>query len=257
MGILNVTPDSFYDGGRLMEESALLNRAEQMILEGVHLVDVGGHSTRPGADEVSETDETQRCIPAIETLRRHFPDLIIAVDTFRASVARRAVEAGAALVNDISGGSMDPAMFETVAALNVPYVLTHMRGTPKTMSQETQYEDLLHEVSSYFHKHLYALVQLGVRDVILDPGFGFAKTPAQNFKLLQHLDYLLVHERPVLVGLSRKSMIWRTLKSNPENALNGTTVLHTLALLKGAKILRAHDVKQAVECINLVHQYQL
>ena len=252
MGILNVTPDSFYDGGRYTDENTFLLQAEKMIAEGADFIDVGGYSTRPGAIEISEKEELDRVIPVVKVLLKEFPSAIISVDTFRSAVAKAAIESGASLINDNSAGELDAAMIETVAALQVPYVAMHMRGTPQTMTQFTTYENLLKEVLEYFHRKLYQLKTAGIKDVIIDPGFGFAKTVDQNFELLNDLERFHILEKPLLVGLSRKSMIWRTLKSTSGDALNGTTVLNTLALIKGASILRVHDVKEAREVIQLM-----
>ena len=252
MGILNVTPDSFYDGGRYEEEKSIIGKVEKMLSEGADLIDVGGYSTRPGAAEILEAEEQKRVVDAIRVILNAFPQVVLSIDTFRSGVARAAVEAGASLINDISGGELDQKMFETVAALQVPYVLMHLRGTPQTMTQLTQYDNLIKNITDYFHRKLESLHRLGVKDILIDPGFGFAKTVEQNFELLNHLDYLQILGKPILVGLSRKSMIWRTLETNAEGALNGSTALHTLALLKGAGILRVHDVKEAVECIRLI-----
>lgn len=254
MGILNVTPDSFYDGGRYTDENTFLLQAEKMIAEGADFIDVGGYSTRPGAIEISEKEELDRVIPVVKVLLKEFPSAIISVDTFRSAIAKAAIESGASLINDISAGELDAAMIETVAALQVPYVAMHMRGTPQTMTQFTTYENLLKELLEYFHRKLYQLKTAGIKDVIVDPGFGFAKTVDQNFELINNLERLQILEKPLLVGLSRKSMIWRTLKTNSEAALNGTTTLNTLALLKGASILRVHDVKEAKEVIELMGQ---
>ncbi len=252
MGILNVTPDSFYDGGKYNQQTALLKQAEKMLAEGADFMDVGGYSSRPGATDISIEEELSRVIPVINNLKKEFPSAIISVDTFRSRVAQAAVGEGAELVNDISGGQLDLTMVETVASLRVPYIAMHMRGTPQTMNQLTDYDNIIKEELDYFHQQVAQLKSAGVTDIIIDPGFGFAKTTEQNFELLNHLETLSVLEKPILVGLSRKSMIWRTLKTNPESALNGSTVLHTLALLKGASILRAHDVKEAKEVIALV-----
>ncbi len=256
MGILNVTPDSFFDGSRLRDEKEILDRASSMVEEGVHLLDIGGYSTRPGAKIVSEEDECSRVLPAIRLLAKRFPKTPISIDTFRSSVARQAVDAGASLVNDISGGELDPKMFETVADLGVPYILMHMRGTPETMASLTHYDNLLKDVTDYFHKKIHLLRQLGVRDIILDPGFGFAKTAEQNFELLQHLRYFSIFGLPLLAGLSRKAMVWKTLNTDPAGALNGTTALNTMALANGASLLRVHDVREAVECIALFQKMQ-
>jgi dihydropteroate synthase len=251
MGILNITPDSFYTGSRLTHESEILKRATRMVEDGVDLFDVGGYSTRPGAAPVDEAEELRRVLPALALLGKHFPAIPLSIDTFRASVARKAVEAGALLVNDVSGGELDPRMMETVAELGVPYVLMHMRGTPETMSSLAKYSDLIREMTDYFHQKVDRLRQLGVRDIAIDPGFGFAKIGDQNFELLRSLGVFQTFRLPILVGLSRKSMIWRTLSIEPEQALNGTTALHMVALQQGAQLLRVHDVKEAQECIQL------
>ncbi|GAA4465284.1 dihydropteroate synthase [Nibrella saemangeumensis] len=255
MGILNITPDSFYSGSRVGAEQ-VVEMAERMLAEGATFLDVGGYSTRPGAAELSADEEADRVLPVIEAILANFPEALISVDTYRASVAQQAVTAGACLVNDVSGGRLDPAMFQTVADLGVPYVLMHMRGTPQTMAQLTQYQDVVTDVIDELQTPLAALRGLGLKDIILDPGFGFAKTPAQNFQLLNQLDAFQVFDEPLLVGLSRKSTIWRTLSITPEEALNGTTVLNTVALLKGAAILRVHDVKEAVEAVQLMAHVQ-
>ncbi|MBS1505103.1 MAG: dihydropteroate synthase [Bacteroidetes bacterium] len=253
MGILNVTPDSFFDGFRYTDEGAILKQTEKMIEEGADIIDVGGYSSRPGAEHISASEELKRVVPAIKMIQKNFPDTFVSIDTFRAEVAEEAVDAGASMINDISGGGLDPAMFATVARLNVPYVLMHLRGTPQTMNLLTQYDHLLKEIIDYFHQKIYALQQLGVSDIIIDPGFGFAKTVSQNFELLKNLDALGVLGKPILAGLSRKSMIWRTLATNPEHALNGTTALNAIALMKGASLLRVHDVREAKETITLLH----
>jgi dihydropteroate synthase len=251
MGVLNVTPDSFYADSRVDSEEAILNRVEIMLKDGATFLDIGGYSTRPGAKEVPVGVELERVTRAVHCIVERFPEAIISVDTFRSSVARAAAAEGAALINDVSGGSLDPNMLDTVAALQVPYILMHMRGTPETMSQFTQYENLVKEVTDYLHRKIALLQEKGLSDIIVDPGFGFAKTATQNFELLHHLDYLRILNKPILVGLSRKSMVWRTLSITAEDALNGTTVLNTVALLKGASILRVHDVKEAAQIIQL------
>ena len=256
MGILNVTPDSFFDGGKFIGAKEVLEQAGKMLTAGADLIDVGGYSSRPGAADISEEEEMARVLPAIQILAKNFPDAIICIDTFRSRVARLAVEAGASMINDISGGEQDNAMFEIVASMEVPYILMHMQGTPQTMVTLAQYDNLVKDIIDYFHKKISLLHQLGVKDVIIDPGFGFAKTAEQSFELLHHLDYFKSLGLPILVGLSRKSMIWKKLGTNPEDALNGTTVLNTIALMKGANILRVHDVKEAVECINLVKKIE-
>ncbi|MCY7350198.1 MAG: dihydropteroate synthase [Cytophagaceae bacterium] len=251
MGILNVTPDSFYAGSRAQGEDALLTKAEQMRSEGATFLDVGGYSTRPGAAEISEVEETERVVAAIETLRRQFPDALISVDTFRATVAEQAVAAGAGLINDVAGGSLDEAMYSTVARLGVPYVLMHLRGTPQTMTKLAQYQNVTLEVITELRGKVGQLRALGVKDIVLDPGFGFAKTPEHNDQLLRNLGAFRVFELPLLVGLSRKASIWRRLNITPDEALNGTTVLNTVALMNGASILRVHDVKEAMEAVRL------
>jgi dihydropteroate synthase len=252
MGIVNVTPDSFYEGSRFNDSSAILKQVEKMLLEGADFIDVGGYSSRPGAAEVSETEELQRVVPVIQAIQKEFPTIILSIDTFRSEVAKQGVMAGASLINDISSGDLDEQMLDVVAKLRVPYIAMHMRGTPQTMAQHTVYENLIKDIADYFHKKINAFHQLGIKDVIIDPGFGFAKTIEQNFELLNHLDYLRIIGMPLLVGLSRKSMVWKTLHVTPEEALNGTTTLHTMALLKGVSILRVHDVKEAVQTIKLM-----
>ena len=252
MGILNVTPDSFYDGGRLTDEASILKQAERLLTEGATFVEVGGYSSRPGATDISEEEEVKRILPVVQSLSKYFPEAIISVDTFRSEVARHAINEGACIVNDISGGRLDSLMVETVAALGVPYVLMHSRGTPQNMTQLTEYENLIKDVVDYFHQKVSNLQKAGVKDIIIDPGFGFAKNIEQNFQLLKHLGHFQILGKPLLVGLSRKSMIWKTLKIDPESALNGTTSLNTIALLKGTNILRVHDVKEAVEIVKLI-----
>jgi dihydropteroate synthase len=254
MGILNITPDSFYEGSRATEPVAILKQVEKMISEGADFIDLGGYSSRPGAIDISQEEELRRVLPAIRSIYKEFPNTVIAIDTFRSDVAKQAVINGARMVNDISAGELDTNMIETIAALKVPYIAMHLRGTPQTMTLHTNYENLVKEVTDYFHKKVDQLHRSGLKDIIIDPGFGFAKTIDQNFELLHHLDYLQLLKKPVLVGLSRKSMIWRTLSITPEQALNGTTALHAIALLKGASILRVHDVKEAVETVKLIQK---
>lgn len=254
MGILNRTPDSFYDGGRHESLSEVLDHAAKMLDEGATFLDIGGYSTRPGAAEVSAEDETARVVPVIETLLREFPDVLISVDTFRASVASASVEAGAAIVNDISGGLLDPDMLPTVGRLGVPYILMHMRGTPQTMASLTDYDDLVGDILYYFSERIAEARKHGISDIILDPGFGFAKTVEQNFELLAKMKQLQIVGLPILAGLSRKSTIYKTLGISSQEALNGTTALNTVALLNGASILRVHDVREAMECIRLVQK---
>ena len=254
MGILNVTPDSFFSGSRIVTEKAV-DIAGTMLTDGATFLDIGGYSTRPGAADVSPAEEADRVLPVIEAILTSFPDALISIDTFRSSVAKQAVDAGSCLVNDVSGGTLDPAMFETVAQLpGVPYVLMHLRGTPQTMQSLATYGNVALDVIDELAIRLAQLRALGVHDVILDPGFGFAKTAAQNFELLSHLDAFALFDEPILAGLSRKTTIWKTLGITTDEALNGTTVLNTAALLKGASILRVHDVREAVEAVKLTQQ---
>lgn len=250
MGILNITPDSFFSGSRIPIEKTV-DTAAKMLAEGAMFLDIGGYSTRPGAAEISPTEEADRVLPALEAILGAFPEALISVDTFRASVARQAVGSGAAIVNDVAGGRLDPAMFETVASLGVPYILMHMRGTPQTMQSMTHYNNLTLDVIDELGIRLAELRAFGQKDIILDPGFGFAKTPSQNFQLLNKLDQFSFFEEPILVGLSRKTTVWKTLNITTDQALNGTTVLNTIALLKGASILRVHDVREAIEAVQL------
>lgn len=257
MGIINVTPDSFYAGSRTQTEMALARRVEQVVAEGASILDIGGYSSRPGAADVSPEEEMARLRRGLEVIRRVHPEAVVSVDTFRASVARLCVEEyGVALINDISGGEMDAEMFPTVAALGVPYILMHMQGTPQTMQQAPHYDHLLRDVFLYFARKVQQLRDLGAKDIILDPGFGFGKTMEDNYALLAHLDEFGIFGLPLLVGVSRKSMITRLLGITPDDALNGTTVINTLCLAKGAHILRVHDVRQAVEAVRLVQAMQ-
>jgi dihydropteroate synthase len=252
MGILNVTPDSFYDGGRFNSTEDLLRQVEKMIAEGADLIDVGGYSTRPGAAEVDVTEEIRRVTGAISTIKKNFPATLVSVDTFRGTVATAAIREGADMINDVSGGELDPTMFSIVADLKVPYIVMHMRGTPATMATLNQYQNLVSDILDYFHRKISILTGMGITDLLVDPGFGFAKSREQNFKLLNQLDDLKVLDKPVVAGLSRKSMVWKTLGIQPEEALNGTSALHAIALLKGVHILRVHDVKPCVEVIKLI-----
>lgn len=253
MGILNVTPDSFYCGSRKQTEKEIDERIQAILGEGGSMIDIGGYSSRPDAAEVSAEEERQRLAPALQMLKAHYPDVATSVDTFRAGVARRAVEEyGVAMINDISGGQLDAGMFEAVAELKVPYIMMHMRGTPQTMQQHTHYEHLMEDIMLYFARKVEQLRLLGVADIIVDPGFGFSKTTDQNYRLMSHLGEFGLLECPLLVGVSRKSMIYRFLDSTPDESLNGTTVLNTYALLGGANILRVHDVRAAVEAVRIV-----
>ncbi|WP_412561886.1 dihydropteroate synthase [Winogradskyella sp. MIT101101] len=254
MGILNVTPDSFYDGGTYKDESEILKQVETMLSEGATFIDVGGYSSRPGADEVSEQEELKRVVPVVELILKYFPDTLISVDTFRSEVAKQSIEAGAAMVNDISAGKLDDNMMSTIGKLGVPYIMMHMKGNPQTMQQQTDYDDLLKDINFYFAERITAAHKAKINDIIIDPGFGFAKTLEQNYELLNHMELLQITDQPILAGVSRKSMIYKTLGTTADNALNGTTALHMIALEKGTKILRVHDVKEAVECVTLFNQ---
>lgn len=255
MGILNITSDSFYEQSRVNKEEDILLLASKMMDEGADIIDIGGQSSRPGSKPIEESLEIEKVLRAIEMILKQYPDCIISVDTYRSKVAKAAVEAGASMINDISGGRLDEGMLETVAGLRVPYICMHMKGSPETMTKEAVYEDLNKEVLEYFVKRVSACRKAGIKDLILDPGFGFAKNAGQNFKLLQNLDLLQMFELPVLVGLSRKSTIYKTLGISAGEALNGTTVMNTIALSKGANILRVHDVKEAKEAIKLYTAY--
>lgn len=252
MGIVNLTPDSFYTGSRFTTETEVMNQAQKMLLEGADILDLGAYSTRPGASDVPAEEEEKRLLPAIKAIKSDFPDAIISVDTFRANIARLAIVAGADMINDVSGGEYDAQMFATIADLQVPYILMHNRGTAQTMHQLNHYNSLMGDIIMYFSTKINHLRALGVNDIVLDPGFGFAKNIDQNFELLKQLKQLEILELPVLAGLSRKSMIWKSLNVTSDNALNGTSILNTIALQKGAKILRVHDVKEAVECVKLL-----
>ena len=254
MGILNVTPDSFYDGGSYKDERDILNQAKQMLAEGAAFIDIGGYSSRPGAEFVSEDEELNRVIPVIKLILQHFPECLISIDTFRSRVAQKAIEAGAAIVNDISAGKLDDAMITTVGKLSVPYIMMHMRGTPKTMQQQTNYDDLIKDDLSYFAERIALAHKAQIKDIIIDPGFGFAKTLEQNYKMLNHFKLFKIADKPILAGVSRKSMIYKTLNTASADALNGTTALHMVALENGASLLRVHDVKEAMECITLFNK---
>lgn len=256
MGILNLTPDSFFDGGKYQDQTASLKQVERMLNEGATFIDVGAYSSRPNAEHVSEEEELKRLIPVLELILKEFPEVLISVDTFRSKVARAAIETGAAMINDISAGQLDPQMMPTVGNLKVPYIMMHMRGTPQTMQQQTLYEDLVKDILFYFSERLEEAGSHGITNPIIDPGFGFAKTREQNFELLNNLELFKFIEHPLLAGVSRKSMIYKTLETTAEHALNGTSVLNTIALEKGASILRVHDVKEAMECVTLVKALQ-
>jgi dihydropteroate synthase len=253
MGVINVTPDSFYEGSRVTEENMLLKQAEKMLTEGASILDIGGMSSRPGAEIIDEKEELERVIPAIKSILKHFPEAIISVDTIRSNVARACVSEGAKMVNDITAGRFDDKMFQTIADFkNIPYIVMHMKGeTPQTMQKQAHYDDIALEILDFFIERVGILRGLHVRDIIIDPGFGFGKTIAHNFELLKKIHVFKMLEVPILAGLSRKSMIWKTLNITPEEALNGTSVCNLLALQQGAKILRVHDVKEAVQTIKL------
>lgn len=254
MGILNVTPNSFYDGGKHIDEKSILLQVEKMLLEGATFIDIGGYSSKPNAEFVSEEEELQRILPIVQKVLNEFPETIISIDTFRSKVAKETVESGAAMINDISAGNLDDAMLQTIADLQVPYIMMHMRGTPQTMQSMTQYENIVKEMIFYFSDKVAKARSLGINDLIIDPGFGFAKTLEQNFEVLNKLELFQMLELPLLAGVSRKSMIYKTLDTTAEFALNGTTSLNTISMMKGAKILRVHDVKEAVECVKLFNQ---
>jgi dihydropteroate synthase len=256
MAILNITPDSFYSASRTASVDEALQKAGEFLKAGATIIDIGAYSSRPGASDLSEQEELDRIVPVVEALVATYPEAILSIDTFRAAVAEAGVKAGAHIINDISGGTLDPGMFEMVGKLQVPYILMHMKGTPQTMSQEAHYDDVVLEVVNYFSEKVAKLRALGVKDIILDPGFGFAKTRDHSYELLNHLEDLKVFGLSFLVGFSRKSMISKFLKVDPADALNGTTVLNTIALQKGASILRVHDVTPALECLKLVERTQ-
>ncbi|MFA9191439.1 dihydropteroate synthase [Flavobacterium sp. FZUC8N2.13] len=251
MGILNITPNSFFDGGRYSSEKEILAKVEKMLVEGATFIDIGAYSSKPSAEFVSEEEELNRIVPVVQLLVKKFPEILISIDTFRSKVAKVCIENGAAMINDISAGNLDDKMLEVIAKYNVPYIMMHMRGTPETMQSLTVYEDIVKDVLFYFSEKISQARSLGINDLIVDPGFGFAKTIAQNYEIIQKLELFQGLELPILIGVSRKSMIHKTLRITADEALNGTTVLNTIALTKGAQILRVHDVKEAVECVKL------
>ena len=252
MGILNLTPDSFYDGGKYNSEKKILLHTEKMLIEGVTFIDIGAYSSRPGAKHISEAEELSRIIPILETIIQHFPEILISIDTFRSEVAKQSIAIGACMINDISAGNLDKNMFETIAKLQVPYIIMHMQGTPQNMQQNVIYNDLIKDIIYYFSIKINQLRALGVNDIILDVGFGFSKTLDQNYELLNNLNLFNHLELPILSGISRKSMLYKYLNISPEEALNATTVANTIAILQGSNILRVHDVKEAVETIKIV-----
>lgn len=257
MGILNITPDSFYDGGKYKNETEILHQTEKMLYEGATFIDVGAYSSRPGAAHISESEELRRLIPVIDLLVKHFPEIILSVDTFRSEIAKKAIEHGGAMINDISGGKMDGQMFQTVAELQVPYILMHMQGTPQNMQQNPVYENITKDIIAFFSEQIYKLHQLKVNDILIDVGFGFGKTLQHNYEMLHNLSLFKSLDVPILVGVSRKSMLYKLLEISPQEALNATTIAHTVALLNGANILRVHDVKEAIEAIKIVQQLKL
>ncbi len=254
MGILNITPDSFYDGGQLKTTDKALIQAERMLNEGATFLDIGGYSTKPNASEVSLTEELRRVVPVIEAISQNFPKALLSVDTFRSQVAQAAIESGACIINDVSGGQLDHQMFSTAAQLKATFVMMHMKGSPQTMMQNCSYEDVTKDLILYFSERIALAHAAGILDIIIDPGFGFSKTVEQNFELLNKLQLLAHLDKPILVGLSRKSMIYNTLGVDPNEALTGTICLNTVALQKGANILRVHDVKEAVQSVELLAQ---
>jgi len=254
MGILNVTPNSFFDGGKYKNDIEILSQVEKMLNDGATFIDIGAYSSKPSAEFVSEEEELQRIVPIVNLILEHFPETLISIDTFRSEVAQACIENGAAIINDISAGNLDDKMLETIAKYNVPYLMMHMRGTPQTMQTMTNYDNIVKEILFYFSERVAQARSLGINDLIIDPGFGFAKTLEQNYEVLQKLELFEMLELPLLAGFSRKSMIYKTLQSTAAEALNGTTVLNTIALTKGAKILRVHDVKEAMECVTLFNK---
>ena len=254
MGILNITPDSFYDGGKFKDEVSILNQVDKMLTEGATFIDVGAYSSRPGAKHISEQEELKRIVPVINLLIKKYPEIIISVDTFRSKIAKETIHAGAAIVNDISGGNMDTKMFQTVADLQVPYILMHMLGTPQNMQQNPVYNDVIKDIISFFASKIYTLHELKLNDVIIDVGFGFGKTVNHNYQILKDLELFKILDAPILAGISRKSMLYKTLGVSAKEALNATTSANTIALLNGANILRVHDVKEAVEAVKIVNQ---
>ncbi len=256
MGILNITPDSFFDGGKYKTDADFLKQTEKMLTEGAAIIDVGAYSSRPNAVFVSEAEEIERLTPIVALLVKQFPDIILSIDTFRAEVAKAAIENGAAIINDIAAGLLDDNMLNVIAETKVPYIMMHMRGTPQTKATLTHYDDIVKEMIFYFSERIAAARSLGINDIIIDPGFGFAKTLEQNYEVLQKLELFQMLEVPLLSAVSRKSMIYKLLETSPQEALNGTTFLNTVSLMKGAKILRVHDVKQAVECVKLFEVLQ-
>jgi dihydropteroate synthase len=254
MGILNVTPNSFFDGGKYKNERDILFQTQKMLLEGATFIDIGAYSSKPNAELVSEDEELARITPVVNLILKEFPEALLSIDTFRGLIAKESIENGAALINDISAGHLDDSMLHTIAEYNVPYCMMHMRGTPNSMQSLTHYEDIVKEILFYFSERIHKARSLGINDLIIDPGFGFAKTLEQNYEVFRKLELFQILELPLLVGISRKSMIYKLLKTNANEALNGTTALNAMALTKGASILRVHDVKEAMDCITLFNE---
>ena len=254
MGVINITPDSFYSGSRVTDEKNIIRTAVKMAEDGADILDIGGYSSRPGADDISVEEEKRRVLKAIRIVSREMPDKIISVDTFRAEIAREAISAGAHIINDISGGEADNNMYGYVEKMNVPYIMMHMQGNPRTMQKNPVYDDVVADILKWFGERIFRLQSAGVKDIIIDPGFGFGKTVDQSFEMLQRLGDFSVADLPLLVGISRKSLIWKTLNITPEEALNGTSVLNAVALLNGADILRVHDVREAVQAVRLIKE---
>ena len=257
MGILNVTPNSFFDGGKYKNETEILSQVEKMLLDGATFIDIGAYSSKPNAEFVSEKEEISRIVPVVDLILKQFPETMLSIDTFRSEVAKATIDIGAAIINDISAGKLDDKMFEVIGKYNVPYIMMHLRGNPQTMQSLTNYDDIVKEMLFYFSERVAEARRFGINDLILDPGFGFAKTTDQNFEVFQKMELFKMLELPLLIGVSRKSMIYKTLDTSIEKALNGTTILNTLALTKGAKILRVHDVKEAMECVTLFNKINL
>ena len=256
MGILNVTPDSFFDGGKYNSADLILSQTEKMLAEGATFIDIGAYSSRPNANNISEDEELKRSLNAVKLILSHFPQTLISIDTFRSEVAQQTIDAGACMINDISGGNLDANMFKIIAKNKVPYILMHMLGTPQNMQNNPQYDAIIYELRLFFSEKIFELKSVGINDIILDVGFGFGKTVAQNYTLLEYLELFACFKLPILAGISRKSMLYKVLKTSANEALNATTAANTIALLKGAKILRVHDVKEAVETIKIVNQLQ-
>lgn len=254
MGILNITPNSFFDGGKYKNEDEIISQVDKMLSDGATFIDIGAYSSKPSAEFVSEQEEIDRIVPVIGLILKHFPKTLLSIDTFRADVAKISIENGAAIINDIAAGGLDEKMFDVIAQYKAPYIMMHMRGNPQTMQSLTHYDDIVKEMMFYFSEKVKKARSLGIKDLILDPGFGFAKTIDQNYEVLQKTELFNLLELPVLVGVSRKSMIYKTLNNSAQEALNGTTVLNTISLIKGAKILRVHDVKEAMECVTLFNK---